>query len=262
MEAMQKVVDALNTNKNIGYEMKMELLATIADFHVRFTGISLDGLTQRLQNLRISSSSLLYSSSICYGPTSNEIVINKSLLNREETDKQHDMMKAVLSMITAKGNDYGFNSNELLNAINAGFREVLATNLVGHDGEGFFSDEQYLVNLIFTKEDFDLLFDAFINGKPDEVIKRLLEKCNDKDKDKVKPFLEQANNNMMTRPRTKTSMLAPLTMQACSMFGVNQDYICHPLTVAQFSDNTYVDIDKLDDFIKEQFREWARGKEI
>lgn len=260
METMQKVVDALNANKKINYETKVELLATIADFHVRFAGVSLENLSDRLRNLGVSSSNLLYSSSICYVPTSNELVINRGLLSREETDKQHDMMKAVLSMITAKGNDYGFNSNELLNAINAGFREVLSTNLVGHDGEGFFSDEEYLVNLIFTKEDFDLLFDAFINGKPDEVIKRLLEKCNDMDK--IKAFLEQANNNMMTRPRTKTSMLVGLTKQAISMFDINKDYIFNSLTAAQFSDNKYVDVENFDDFIRQQFVEWTRGREI
>lgn len=258
METMQKVVDALNANKNINYETKVELLEAIVDFHVRFAGVSLENLSDRLRNLGVSSSSLLYSSSICYVPTSNELVINRGLLSREETDKQHDMMKAVLSMITAKGNDYGFNSNELLNAINAGFREVLSTNLVGHDGEGFFSDEEYLVNLIFTKEDFDLLFDAFINGKPDEVIKRLLEKCNDMYK--IKAFLEQANNNMMTRPRTKTSMLAGLIQKAGVMFDVNKDYLCKPLTVSQFSDNVYVDIDVLEVFVKDQYEEWTRGR--
>lgn len=260
MEAMQKVVNALNANKNIDYKTKTELLATIADFHIRFASVSLENLIERLKTMRVSSNSLLYSASVSYVPINNELVTNKKMLNKEETDKQFDMMKAVLSMITANGKDYGFNSNELLDAINAGFREVLATNLVGHDGEGFFSDEEYLVNLIFTKEDFDLLFDAFINGKPDEVIKRLLEKCNDMDK--IKAFLEQANNNMKTRPRTKKSMLVGLTKQAISMFNVNQDYICNSLTVAQFSDNKYVDVEDLDGFIREQFGNWAGGKAI
>jgi len=69
MDVMKKVCDALNYNKQLKYEQKVEILDLVTDFYVRFPNVPLDNLCKNLKQLRIENGSKLrYPATVQYAP--------------------------------------------------------------------------------------------------------------------------------------------------------------------------------------------------
>ena len=213
------------------------------------------------KNLRMligieAGSKLIYTQAYEYSPADNRIFMNNEKQCDPDVDLRHSLMKQVLKMITQKGINYGFGGNDL-DALNEGFCEVLANNIVGNEGNSDFEDEQILINFIGKSIGFDIIKTAFFENNPELLMKALLTKCGSVEK--LNGFLSQTNNNMRTRTSSGVSRLFHLQSQAMSMFEVDRDYLMTKGTMEAFSDNEYVDVDELEELVREQTREWARG---
>lgn len=261
METMQRVIEVVNENSRISYEDKIRLVDIISDFHIRFTSVSLKNLCKNLRMLQgvEFGSKLIYTQAYEYSPADNRIYMNKEKQFDPDVDLRHSMMKAVLKMITQNSIYYGFNNgNNNLEALNEGFCEILANNLVGNEtGQSDFEDEQILVNFIGKSIGYDVFKNAFFGNNPDLLMKELLAKCGSVEK--LNAFLSQVNNNMHTRKASGKSKLFHLQAQAMSMFEIDKDYLLKRGTMEAFSDHKYVDVDELDDLVRQQTMVWTRG---
>jgi len=259
METMKKVIEVINGNSKISYEDKIRLVDVIYDFHVRFSSISLENLCKNLRALKgiETGSKLLYKQAYEYSPFDNRIFMNNEKQYDPDVDLRHSLMKEVLKMITQTGISYGFGGGSL-DALNVGFLEILAANIVGNETKNSdFEDEQIIVNFIGKSIGFDVFKNAFFQNNPELLMKELLVKCGSLEK--LNGFLEMANNNMRTRTSSGVSRLYHLQVHAASMFDVDKDYIMKKGTMEAFSDYKYVDIEELDNLVIEQTRTWRKG---
>ncbi|MCI9110627.1 MAG: hypothetical protein HFH47_02295 [Bacilli bacterium] len=165
----------LNTNENITGEVKENLLELITIFNNNFKEIDLANLNERLKTLIIKRESMFLVKLPCkYNPYTNELLINLGLF--EECDAKHWLMHALLGMITAKDNYYGFNNEEnTLVALNEGYTEIITNNLVGDVENNFFTDEVIMTNLISKAVGADTMYNAYFNNDSKSIVRAMIE---------------------------------------------------------------------------------------
>ncbi len=172
---LEEIKVILDGNQSITGEVKDNLFELITIFNSSFKDVSLETLKERLKSLKIKRESMYLAKLPCeYKPFNNEIIINVGRF--EECDAKHWLMHALLGVITAKDNYYGFNNSEgTLVALNEGYTEILTNNLVGDVDNNFFTDEMIIVNLISKAIGEDVLYDAYFGNDSERVLKAMVE---------------------------------------------------------------------------------------
>jgi len=172
---IETIKTTLNANENITSEVKDNLLELITIFNDNFKDIDLANLNERLKTLIIKRESMFLVKLPCkYNPYTNELLINLGLF--EECDAKHWLMHALLSMITAKDNYYGFNNEEnTLVALNEGYTEIITNNLVGDVENNFFTDEVIMTNLISKAVGADTMYNAYFNNDSKSIVRAMIE---------------------------------------------------------------------------------------
>ena len=106
----------------------------ITIFHQNFKEVSLDNFNERIKGLDIKKGSkYLIKDAIVYKPMENVLYINEEELNH--VDAKHELMYALLTIITAKDNYFGFDTDGTLTVLNVGLTEMIANFLVGNESE-------------------------------------------------------------------------------------------------------------------------------
>ncbi len=172
---IETIKTTLNTNENITDEVKENLLELITIFNNNFKDIDLANLNERLKTLIIKRESMFLVKLPCkYNPYTNELLINLGLF--ENCDAKHWLMHALLGMITAKENYYGFNNEEnTLVALNEGYTEIITNNLVGDVENNFFTDEIIMTNLISKAIGEDTMYNAYFNNDSKSIVRAMIE---------------------------------------------------------------------------------------
>lgn len=172
---VQDIKVILDENQNITGEVKDDLLELITIFNDTFGNVSLDNLKERLKTLKIKKESMYLAKLPCeYIPFTNEILINIGRF--EQCEAKHWLMHALLGIITAKDNYYGFNnSDNTFIALNDGYTEIIVNNLVGDVDNNFFTDEIIMTNLIGKIIGEDVLYDAYFSNDSEKVLKAMIE---------------------------------------------------------------------------------------
>jgi len=172
---IENIKTTLNANENITSEVKDNLLELITIFNDNFKDIDLANLNERLKTLIIKRESMFLVKLPCkYNPYTNELLINLGLF--EECDAKHWLMHALLGMITAKDNYYGFNNEEnTLVALNEGYTEIITNNLVGDVEDNFFTDEIIMTNLISKAIGEDTMYNAYFNNDSKSIVRAMIE---------------------------------------------------------------------------------------
>ena len=172
---IETIKTTLNANENITSEVKDNLLELITIFNDNFKDIDLANLNERLKTLIIKRESMFLVKLPCkYNPYTNELLINLGLF--EECDAKHWLMHALLGMITAKDNYYGFNNEEnTLVALNEGYTEIITNNLVGDVENNFFTDEVIMTNLISKAVGADTMYNAYFNNDSKSIVRAMIE---------------------------------------------------------------------------------------
>ena len=172
---IETIKTTLNANENITSEVKDNLLELITIFNDNFKDIDLANLNERLKTLIIKRETMFLVKLPCkYNPYTNELLINLGLF--EECDAKHWLMHALLGMITAKDNYYGFNNEEnTLVALNEGYTEIITNNLVGDVENNFFTDEVIMTNLISKAVGADTMYNAYFNNDSKSIVRAMIE---------------------------------------------------------------------------------------
>ncbi len=175
MDMLDEIKNNLASNEFLTEEVKDEIIQLVTKFHQTFPNINLETLNSRIKTLKVSKMSIYErKGAVAYDVLKNEILLNKKSLN-ENFDSRHLMMKGLLGVISACDNYYGFNKNDSLCALNAGFTEMLANVVVGNDGVSECEEEVLAANLISKIVGRDIMFDAYFNNDAEVVYQKLLE---------------------------------------------------------------------------------------
>lgn len=165
MDIMNQIEETLDKNTNISEAVKENIFELVSIFHHKFPNIDLKNLNERLSSLVIDSGSkYVYKEVSNYNPASNTLTLNMSELAKDH-DIKHILMYELLHIITAKDNNFGFDKDNALIALNAGYTEILTNNLVGNDSNiEYHIDEVVATNLIANMIGNDIMFKAYFTN--------------------------------------------------------------------------------------------------
>lgn len=246
----KNVVDALNNNKYLSENVKGDLSIVINRFTESFPDVSLDNLATRLNTLKLNQGSkFLYEEALQYEPVKNTIFVNQEKLKSDNVDAKNALMKTVLSMITAKDNYYGFGGNPSFEALNTGFREIVANNLVGNEGVSDFEDEQILTNAIGEGIGFEVFLKAFFENNANVLATRLFMTTGSDTK--VNSLLSKMNNNMYMRRTRGESILFDLQKEVLEYYGTGYSFLMNKLAMESGSKVKYTGYEDLMDYRKQ-----------
>ena len=134
MDELEVTYNSISSNANLTDSLKENFKELITIFHQNFKGVSLDNFNERIKGLDIKKGSkYLIKDAIEYKPLENILYINEEELNK--VDAKHELMYALITIISAKDNYFGFDKDGSLTAFNVGLTEMIANFLVGNESE-------------------------------------------------------------------------------------------------------------------------------
>lgn len=162
---LEDIKVSLDSNPNLSDEVRDNIYGLVHLFHEQYPDIALTNLCNHLKNLKMERVSKFASKRVSkYNAKTNTIEFNVEKIN-EGYDMKHVLMFELLNVATNNGEFTGFNKNDTYRALNAGFTEILANNLVGNDSDiPLYEDEVILVNEIGYKIGSDVLLDSYFNN--------------------------------------------------------------------------------------------------
>lgn len=126
---LDEIRNSLKQNPNLSEEIKENLFELTAIFEKSYPNIPLNNINERFKSLKIEKTSkFLQKNATKYNYQKNSILINQKGLT-EEKDIRYSLMLVILDMIKQE------NKNELLDGFMEGYAALIATNLVGYEGE-------------------------------------------------------------------------------------------------------------------------------
>ncbi len=174
---LEDVKKALDMNPNLTDELRDNIFGLINIFNSKYPDVSLNNLVNNLQTLNIIKSNKFVNKRISkYNFLTNTIEFNISKIE-EGYDMKHMLMYELLNVITNNGKMTGFNLNDKYRALNAGYTEMLANNLVGNDSDiSNLESEVISTNIVALIIGEDTIFKAYFNNDANMLTNALLEK--------------------------------------------------------------------------------------
>ena len=174
---LEDVKNSLEANPNLTDEIRILIYALIDIFNKKYPNINLTNLVNHLKTLRIEKSNKFLNKRVSsYDYKNNVLEFNVDRIN-EGFDMKHIMMGELLNIITNNGEMTGFNKYNNYRALNAGYTEILANNLVGNE-----SDISYLEHEIITANQIallvsdDIMFKAFFTNNVEIIVDEMFKK--------------------------------------------------------------------------------------
>ncbi len=167
---------SLDSNPNLTDEVRDMLYGLTIIFNKQFPDIRLKNLSEKFKTLKIEKiSRFAQRHVVCYVPSTNTITFNLTELDKEH-DVKHLMMFALLQVITSNGANTGFDVDHKFEALNAGYTEILACNLVGNESDYTYYGEQAVgANVIGVIVGNEIMHDAYFYNKPSVLLNALEE---------------------------------------------------------------------------------------
>jgi len=134
MDELNVTFSSIDSNVTLSDALKENFKALITIFHQNFKEVSLDNFNERIKGLEIKKGNkYIVKEAILYNPKENTIYLNEDKLNK--SDAKHELMFAILTIISSKDNGYGFDMDGQLKVLNVGLAEILTNFLVGNESE-------------------------------------------------------------------------------------------------------------------------------
>lgn len=174
---LEDVKVALDSNLELTDELRDNIYGLVHIFNEKYPDISLNNLCNNLKTLKIVKSNKFLNKRVSkYNYLTNTIEFNVEVMN-EGYDMKHVLMYDLLQVITNNGVMTGFNQNDQFRALNAGYTEILANNLVGNESDVFDLDSEIIsTNIIDYILGDDILFNAYFNNDAALLTNAMLEK--------------------------------------------------------------------------------------
>lgn len=134
MDELNVTYSAIDANETFSDALKENFKDLITVFHQNFKEVNLDNFNERIKRLQIKKGNkYITKEPVEYKPKENVLYLNQEKLNN--VDAKHELMFAVLTIISASDSNYGFDTDGKLKVLNVGITEILTNFLVGNESE-------------------------------------------------------------------------------------------------------------------------------
>lgn len=134
MNELNVTYESIDSNETFSNDLKQNFKDLITVFHQNFKEVDLTNFNERVKGLNIKKGSkYITKDAIEYNAKENVLYLNEEKM--ENVDAKHELMFAILTMISANGNNYGFDVNGKLKVLNVGITEILTNFLVGNESD-------------------------------------------------------------------------------------------------------------------------------
>lgn len=172
---LENVKVVLDSNSNLNDEIRDHFYSLIHIFHKSYPNFDLTNLCNHLKTLKIEKSNKYLNKKVSkYNPITNVLEFNIEKIN-EGYDMKYVLMYELLHIITSNGSYCGFNKDDELRALDAGYTAILANNLIGNESDvPYLENEIVSANMIALIIGSDVIEKAYFENDY-EGIKRLLQ---------------------------------------------------------------------------------------
>lgn len=228
--SIEEVINLINANGNLYRDFKYQLGKSLIEYISSDRTVDLDKYKDNFSKLKTERAHSIANKveSYLYNPVTNVITINEKYLMNSDVNQDNIYMQMTLDLLFSNGKIKGF-AGEGLQALNKGFRETLATKLVGEERkENFTSDEYVYTQIIGRIISADILIEAYKTNNV-ELIKQILANHD------LTRINELADYNMQNRnSTTKNSELARIQVQLfryCEIHNIGVDDIINNMVL-------------------------------
>ena len=132
MNELDVTYSAIDANETFTDALKRNFKELLTVFHQNFAEVSLDDFNKRIKGMEVKrGNKYITKDAVEYDPKKNVLYLNEEKLNT--VDAKHELMYAVITMISAYEHGFGIGEKEKLRVLNVGITEMLANFLVGNE---------------------------------------------------------------------------------------------------------------------------------
>lgn len=174
MDILDIIKQSLSSNLNLNNDIKNKFYNLISILRKKLPDVDLTRLSEKLKTVKIGKlGKYERRGTYFYDVFKNEILFSNSL--EKDYDIDNLFMKAILEMSTSTDTFTGFNSDERLRALNLAYTEILATFIVGNEGDSDLEEEMLITNLISHIVGKETLYNSYFSNNGGPIIKALQE---------------------------------------------------------------------------------------
>ena len=174
MDILDIIKQSLTSNPNLNNDIKVKLYSLISILRKKLPDVDLTRLNERLKTVSIGKlGKYERKGTYFYDVFKNQVRFSKDLENNYDIDNL--FMKAILEMATSTDSFTGFNSDDRLYALNLAYTEILATFIIGNEGDSDLEEEMLITNLISHIVGKETLYNSYFTNNGGPIIKALQE---------------------------------------------------------------------------------------
>lgn len=172
MDYLDEIKVSLKNNPNLNDDIRRKIFDLIIVIHKKLPNVSLVRLNEKLKNVKIGKiGKFERKGKYFYNIFKNEILFSAKIEGDYDIDNL--FMQALLQMTTSTNTFTGFNSDERLRALNLAYTEILATYLVGNEGDSDLEEEKLITNLLSHIVGKDTMFNSYFTNNGEPIIKAM-----------------------------------------------------------------------------------------
>ena len=174
MDILEIINQSLASNPNLNEDIKNKFSELIRVLRNKLPDVDLTRLNEKLKTVMIGKlGKFERKGTYFYDVFKNEVKFSNDL--EKDYDIDNLFMKAILEMATSTNSFTGFNSDERLRALNLAYTEILATFIIGNEGDSELEEEMLITNLISHIIGKDTLYNSYFTNNGVPIIKALQE---------------------------------------------------------------------------------------
>ncbi len=174
MDILDIIKQSLTSNPNLNTDIQDKFYNLISVLRKKLPDVDLTRLNEKLKTVSIGKlGKYERKGTYFYDVFKNEILFSREL--EDDYDIDNLFMKAILEMSTSTDSFTGFNSDERLRALNLAYTEILATFLIGNEGDSELEEEMLITNLISHIVGKETLYNSYFTNNGVPIIKALQE---------------------------------------------------------------------------------------
>ena len=172
MDSLELIKSSLVNNNNLNGEIKSKIFDLVTLLHKKLPDVNLSRLSEKLKSVKIGKiGKFEKKGTYYYDVFKNEILFSNDIESNYDIDNL--LMKGILQMATCTKTFTGFNSDERLRALNLAYTEILATFLVGNDGDSDLDEEMLITNILSHIVGKDTMYNSYFTNDGEPIIRAM-----------------------------------------------------------------------------------------
>lgn len=175
MSEMDLIKNSLDLNPYLTNDIKSKLYSLISELKKKIKEVNLNRLSELLKTLRIAKLGKFERKGLYFYDVFKNVAYINADKAKGNIDIDNIFMKFLLEMATSTGKFTGFNSDQRLRALNLAYTEILATYVIGNEGDSDLEEEVFIANLLSHIVGKDTMFNSYFNNDGTIIIKTILD---------------------------------------------------------------------------------------